>query len=880
MAEQDGSTEGPQFLQLEQRDAFRKMLLESLLAARRYNGSEKSFRELIEIIGSLDEWMRTAFGNGLALSADQEAKIASAAGAVPRSISDILDVASERLRMSLQGSQSIENILDHLHISHSKIDGVLVPPQKHEVPRGGVGGEWKEKQFEPRIQRLIQGLQRHGIYTDDLIVTTGVTLPNMMRKESYALIEIPRIHREVLVCNQVAEATFVCLRHLGLPAYLSADKEELERMEGVQRIICRDLDQWESDVIEALLQDNAPGSRVKVDTRDMLAVRQEILRRIPTGKMWVDMKIKDRKDFRINGRGSKALSSVFGLRLQHVTQSFYEHVLFGEAIYGSDDRAIYAAMQQELQWKALEEDPDRLKAAIKEKYPSSKEWMAMQSRERKSLKVAGRGGVAFASLFSIADDDPRGSRYGHALLGQMIYGSDDPDIRTAIQEELQWKEFEATPEKLRVKIIEIVPTGEAWINMNSSERSNFKIAGRGELAIAPLLGIEIGRGQLKRSLHVQLGQAIYGNEDPSIASARIEEQQWRKYVENPELLKAAIMERYPTGKEWMAMSAEEKDKLKIAGRKEAAFAGLFSLKLEENPVDHTYEHALLGQAIYGKDDLDISVAVEVESQWREYEKDSDKLRTLIKDMYPNGKEWLTMSQDQRYQYSVCGRGEIAIARLLSVTDVRHPQSSNDEHAMIGRAIYGDDDPDIVAAMRDRSLGREFAEDMNKLKLQVKDKCSTGKKWVDMGTRERKDFKIAGLGETAIARLLGVKISRNPCGCNLDHALLGQAIYGSNEPDIARFLQTELQWKEIEGNSEKLKDRIKEAHPTGKEWMAMTRAERKKFNILGRKSRGIARLLSVTLTKEPINKSIDHILLGSAIYGSDDPDIAEAISRGS
>ena len=73
---------------------------------------------------------------------------------------------------------------------------------------------------------------------------------------------------------------------------------------------------------------------------------------------------------------------------------------------------------------------------------------------------------------------------------------------------------------LKAKVRELCPTGEQWVSMTIRQRKKFKIAGRGEKAIATTLGLKF-ESDLRANayLHAQLGEAIYGSDDPAIREA-------------------------------------------------------------------------------------------------------------------------------------------------------------------------------------------------------------------------------------------------------------------------------------------------------------------------------------------------------------------------
>jgi len=431
----EGTLEGISFSP-EQRQHYRERLLEALQAARNYDGSEASFRAIMEKNIALEEWMRSVHGREEGRTTDEEERSFSKAAGTKRehTISSILDLAARKLRELIEKPQTIEEVLQILHIVYTTIGAVLLPPGSQEVPRADGSGQRMPAEREPRVQALLQALQEYNIFTDDLIATTGIVLSSMIRQESYVLIEIPRIGREVLLCNQVGEATFVSYRHLSLQTYLTRTKEELSLMEGVTRITSRGLGEWEQDVLRVLLKDVSPEDMRKVDVRDIETIRGEVKERYRTGKEWVEMSRKAKQSFKLAGRGEGALATALGLSLERSPcDSPYAHALLGAEIYGKDDPDIVIALAQEEEWQKLGQDPELLKGEVKERYRTGKEWVEMSLKAKQSFKLAGRGERALATALGLSlERSPCDSPYAHALLGAEIYGGGDPDIAAAL----------------------------------------------------------------------------------------------------------------------------------------------------------------------------------------------------------------------------------------------------------------------------------------------------------------------------------------------------------------------------------------------------------------------------------------------------------------
>ncbi|MDD5469999.1 MAG: hypothetical protein PHO92_04360, partial [Candidatus Peribacteraceae bacterium] len=241
-----------------QQDRFERLFAEVEAAVSSFDNSEHAERLLIDTLHKLEVWMQKAFGTPPKEDRDRrEEKIVHAAGRPVASIASLLTAAQANVDRLLRATNSPEEVARQMRIVHQQAEGILLPPGNGQI-KPGDGSGIEPPRVEPRLQWLVAALPRVGVYTDDLIMTTGAVCDQMMRKVSYALLEIPKIRKEVLVCNQVGEATFVSARMLGMAAYQRHTKEELEALPGVTRVVCRTQDQWTEEVLALLQSQKVP----------------------------------------------------------------------------------------------------------------------------------------------------------------------------------------------------------------------------------------------------------------------------------------------------------------------------------------------------------------------------------------------------------------------------------------------------------------------------------------------------------------------------------------------------------------------------------------------------------------------------------------------
>ena len=133
---------------------------------------------------------------------------------------------------------------------------VIVPPDSISLNIVVGSGDFKPKEIIPRTKTIVflasQLTETDIDNPDDLKITTGVLGDNMMREESYSLLELPKAGVSFLVCDEEGNATFVF------------DNEKLEELE----ITPTDLmDLTKSDIREFLEEEIDLGQAIKYSTR-------------------------------------------------------------------------------------------------------------------------------------------------------------------------------------------------------------------------------------------------------------------------------------------------------------------------------------------------------------------------------------------------------------------------------------------------------------------------------------------------------------------------------------------------------------------------------------------------------------------------------------
>lgn len=126
------------------------------------------------------------------------------------------------------GLDNINDLLEHIAKIASDIDTldeviatitvdtprVILPPESRSLPPKNTGDSYVAPGVSPRLKTLLFLLQQHfGIdiqpNTTDVTIINGVLDKNSMRKVGYRRVIIPQLKREVLICDEERNTTFV-----------------------------------------------------------------------------------------------------------------------------------------------------------------------------------------------------------------------------------------------------------------------------------------------------------------------------------------------------------------------------------------------------------------------------------------------------------------------------------------------------------------------------------------------------------------------------------------------------------------------------------------------------------------------------------------------
>jgi uncharacterized protein (DUF1778 family) len=790
----------------QQQSQYRRQMAEVMARIRKYRGTHEEFEEIMGIMIKLEKWMVEVFGEDksqrkLPLQHESDVVTMMYGKEKDRTISDLLTLMRGRYIRFLERAHANTGIYT------IETDEVILPPGDTPGPvPNGKGGGLEEARFGKRLEEIMGLLHSIGIFADDVVIIRGKVTSEMMRRESYTIVEIPKIRKQILICNQIGEATYIIQQSLPRRELMLLNKEALLEKHGpkIDRIIYANRSQWERDVLEAVQRNVNIAQIQRLNMPIMERIRMRITAEI-TAEIWAGMKGKEKAKFKIEGRGLMAIARIFGVKGNPVN-NHNDHLALGRAIYGEQE-----CLKEE---PVVELTKERVKRYLEKKGITAEKWAGMKQKEKLKFKIEGRGLMAIAGIFGVKGH-PVSNHNDHLALGRAIYGEQE-----CLKEE---SVVELTKEQLKRYLEKEGLTAEIWAEMKQKEKAKFKIEGRGLFAIARIFGVK-GDPVSNHNNHLALGRVIYGEQECLKEESVVEltKEQVKRYLEKEGL----------TAEIWAGMKGKEKRKFKIEGRGLFAIAGIFGVK--GHPVGNHNDHLALGRAIYGEQECLKEEAV--------VELTKEQVKRYLEKEGITAEKWAGMNRKEKEKFKIEGRGLKAIARIFGVKG--DPAGIHNDHLALGRVIYREQE-----CLKEESVVELTKE---QVKRYLEKEGLTAEIWAGMQKKEKRKFKIESRGLTTIARIFGVK--GNPAGNHNDHLALGRAIYGEQECLM-----------ELELTKEQVKRYLEKEGITAEKWAGMNRKEKEKFKIEGRGLFAIAGIFGVK--GKPVNNHNDHLALGRAIYGN-------------
>lgn len=296
--------------------------------------------------------------------------------------------------------------------------------------------------------------------------------------------------------------------------------------------------------------------------------------------------------------------------------------------------------------------------------------------------------------------------------------------------------FVSPQEQLKKGIIKRVPSPKEWATMKQVTKLKFKISGMGLNKIAAIFGLD-GNPVCSHSMHLQLGQLIYGNKSEYL---------YPREELSPDELRQEILKKIPTPEAWVEKTITERINLRINSYSLYRIGKVFGIKGDARCKNEDY--LKLGQIIYG-----------YEYKCLNYHTPKELKEIIIKRI-PNCETWKKMTSNARTKFKI---GQLGIRSIASKFGVEYkPKFDFEHHLELGRKIYGN---------RHSCL---YAFSKKNLKIVIKKLIPKHKKWQEMTQVEKRKFKTLDLGLVAIASKFDVR--GDPIRNHKFHLELGKKIY--------------------------------------------------------------------------------------------------------
>lgn len=531
--------------------------------ARDFRGQEQQLNEVVAVCGEVDALVKQQLGipeiTPLALTREKEMKAALQAKGIHIPLTDdILDVAAQTFQQCLGtlGDVNDTKTLEQMGITVVELKGVILQPDRVDTTDsdGNSTRPFNELKIVPRLSKVIAMLRGERVYTDDIIVAKGEVHPGQMRHLSYYLVEIPRLNRQILICDEAGEQTFVINGIMNRQTLLQLTKSELQEKfaDMVLPVPYRSEAQYLSDVSMALFYDmdnldkkNAVGPKVKVFDQELM--RDEILKKYPTSAEFFEaMYGSKRRDIDILGKKLTAVMSTFGIS----GIDNRECVMLGQKIYGADDSEV----QKHMATVENGEDKEKWRASIKKVYSRMSDLIALDSAGRDTISINGKKMPGLMSVFFEGIGYDRRTKYNLYQLALEVYGNEDPETRAKVEayikQEEEFMELAKDKNKLIAEIKKRFPTIEIFIEECTPylERLKIEIDGKKMNTLARVFGVK--DMSIKVGLY-RFAKAVYGSEENPELQAKMD-----TYIKNEEMRKSlgvdkekwrsAIKAKYPT----------------------------------------------------------------------------------------------------------------------------------------------------------------------------------------------------------------------------------------------------------------------------------------------------------------------------------------------
>lgn len=407
---------------------YRDAMATAIKAARAYDGTQKKYESLMSSLERVQETVEstvTSSTSSAPSALDLEIETAfKFAPLQPRDLNDVLAIAEESRKKFLRRSIE-EPEAEDSPLLIRKIDEVILPPDKDLKIEIKTGEEpFTPAEFERRVDSFLSMLAQNDIYADDVIITVGREPKNSFRHTSYTHVEIPRLHRVVLLCDQIGEATFVLRAYLD-PTTPWTKEQLMEKLGGdCRRIVKHGQKHWEEELRKYLFQpdawqdghkDSFEDSKRKIDVRSHEGLRS-VLKEMYAPKTFLDAFGRAERVRKVQGLGWASILK--NLQIEGSIDARPTRLEVAKFVWGVGHPEVqrwvelYARTQDE--WRNL----------IKHGW-TPETWYRMTDPQRLAIKIDGFGYSALASFAGAPVITPKRTMFENNLaFGKYLWGEE------------------------------------------------------------------------------------------------------------------------------------------------------------------------------------------------------------------------------------------------------------------------------------------------------------------------------------------------------------------------------------------------------------------------------------------------------------------------
>ena len=166
-------------------------------------------------------------------------------------LDELVSIAADRT------TELMKDVFGSLQLGGAQIHHVLdsfITPDTKEMPLGTGDKNHQKRRVIEKTKKLIHGLLTLGIYADDLRIYVSTPLIASTQTKPYVIFEIPRLKKQIALCDENGQATFVAPDILPLDVWARSTKSELENDYNVERFVYGDT--WLERIQKFLLDED------------------------------------------------------------------------------------------------------------------------------------------------------------------------------------------------------------------------------------------------------------------------------------------------------------------------------------------------------------------------------------------------------------------------------------------------------------------------------------------------------------------------------------------------------------------------------------------------------------------------------------------------